>query len=141
MPAADLQKIVRDFQNFGETTNMSVTKGGVTFTTSGDIGKGDVVVKPRDSEKETDRVEVSCTEPVQADFSTRYLNFFTKATSLSSQSHSTCPTTRRSKCGTILRVMRAVICASTSPPKSSRTSERRGRRSPEILAIRLLDLT
>jgi proliferating cell nuclear antigen len=84
MPAADLQKIERDFQNFGETTNISVTKAGVTFATSGDIGKGDVVVKPRDSEKDSDRVEVSCTEPVQADFSTRYLNFFTKATSLSS---------------------------------------------------------
>jgi proliferating cell nuclear antigen len=84
MPAADLQKILRDFQNFGETTNISVTKAGVTFETKGDIGKGDVTVKPRDSEKEADRVEVSCTEPVQADFSTRYLNFFTKATSLSS---------------------------------------------------------
>jgi proliferating cell nuclear antigen len=84
MPAADLQKIVRDFQNFGETTNISVNKAGVIFTTAGDIGKGDVVVKPRDSEKESDRVEVSCTEPVAADFSTRYLNFFTKATSLSS---------------------------------------------------------
>jgi proliferating cell nuclear antigen len=84
MPAGDLQKIVRDFQNFGETTNISVTKSGVTFETKGDIGKGDVTVNPRDSEKPSDRVEVSCTEPVQADFSTRYLNFFTKATSLSS---------------------------------------------------------
>jgi len=43
MPAAELQRLFRDYQVFGETTNISVNKTGVTFTTNGDIGKAEVI--------------------------------------------------------------------------------------------------
>merc|ERR1712196_514848 len=49
----------------------------------GDIRTGNVVVKPRESEKDGDKVQIHCTEPVTAAFALRYLNFFTKATPLS----------------------------------------------------------
>jgi proliferating cell nuclear antigen len=83
MPSAELMKICRDLKEFGDSITMHCTKDGLKFTVKGDIGTGNVVVKPRESEKDGDKVQIHCTEPVTAAFALRYLNFFTKATPLS----------------------------------------------------------
>jgi proliferating cell nuclear antigen len=85
MPSATLAKICRDFGGFGDSIKVSSSRDGLEFEQKADIGAGKIMIKPRDAEKEEDRVEIKCVEPTVADYSTRYLNFFTKATPLSSR--------------------------------------------------------
>jgi len=82
MPSATFAKIARDFKEFGDSIKVSSSKEGLEFAQTGDIGTGKINIKPRDAEKEDDRVEIKCVEPTAADYSIRYLNFFTKATPL-----------------------------------------------------------
>jgi len=82
MPAGEFQKICRDLKEFGDSIQMQSSKDGLKFTVDGDIGTGNVMLKPRDSEKEEEKVTIACEEPVTAGFALRYLNFFTKATPL-----------------------------------------------------------
>jgi len=83
LPSGELQKICRDLKEFGDSINISATKDGLKFTVAGDIGTGNVMVKPKDADKDADKVTINCNEPVSAAFALRYLNFFTKATPLS----------------------------------------------------------
>jgi proliferating cell nuclear antigen len=82
MPSNEFMKICRDLKEFGDSMVISCTKDGMKFTTAGDIGTGNVTVKPRDADKEADKVVIDCREPISAGFAIRYLNFFTKATPL-----------------------------------------------------------
>lgn len=85
MPSSDFQKVCRDLTIFGDAVSISVAKGSVHFATSGDLGKG--VVEHKQSAavdtKSEDATTITITEPVSLSFALRYLNFFTKATSLS----------------------------------------------------------
>jgi proliferating cell nuclear antigen len=87
MPSKELARICRDLAQFGDNIIISCTKDGIKFaagtSTGGDIAAADILVKPRDSEKDAEKVSISCQEPVSATFSVRYLNAFTKATQLS----------------------------------------------------------
>ena len=83
MPSGEFQRIIRDMQVLGDTCTISCTKEGVRFSVSGDLGTGNVLVRQNNSaEKEEERVEIEMQEPVELTFALRYLNFFTKATSL-----------------------------------------------------------
>jgi proliferating cell nuclear antigen len=84
MPAAEFQKTMRDLKEFGDSLRISANKDGLKFTVEGDIGTGNILVKPRDSEKAEEKVTVQCDDTVDATFAIRYLNFFTKATPLCS---------------------------------------------------------
>lgn len=56
------------------------------FSTSGDIGSANVKLAQTASvDKEDEAVVIDMEEPVTQTFACRYLNYFTKATSLSSQ--------------------------------------------------------
>merc|ERR1712072_1141262 len=80
MPGGEFQKICRDPKEFGDSIRICATKDGVKFTVAGDIGTGNVLLKPRDADKEEEKVTVACDDTVDATFAIRYLNFFTKAT-------------------------------------------------------------
>lgn len=82
LPSRDFQNIIRDLQVLGDTCVISCSKEGVRFSVSGDIGAGNVLLKANASEKEEERVVIDMDEPVELNFALRYLNFFTKATSL-----------------------------------------------------------
>ena len=70
-------------QVLGDTATISCTKEGVRFSVSGDLGTGNVLVRQNSAhEKEEERVLIEMEEPVELTFALRYLNFFTKATSL-----------------------------------------------------------
>merc|ERR1712167_424318 len=84
MPAAEFMKICRDLKEFGDAIKIGCTKDGLKFSVEGDIGVGNVMVKPRDAEKEEEKVTIACEDTVDATFAIRYLNYFTKATPLSS---------------------------------------------------------
>merc|ERR1719149_631158 len=78
MPSAKFLKIVKDLKEFGETMQISASKDGVRFSVKGDIGDGNVTVKPRESDKAEEQVKVDVKEPVIATFALAYLVKFAK---------------------------------------------------------------
>merc|ERR1712013_691095 len=84
MPSGEFQKICRDLKEFGETMQMKASKEGITFSVQGDMGTGNVMLKPRESEKPEERVTLTVHEPVTATFALRYLVNFAKAAPLCS---------------------------------------------------------
>merc|ERR1712190_167943 len=73
LPSAEFQKICRDLKEFGETMQVKAGKDGLTFSVQGDLGAGNVMLKPRESEKPEERVALKVDEPVTATFALRYL--------------------------------------------------------------------
>lgn len=82
LPSGEFQKICRDLKEFGETLQVKASKEGITFSVSGDLGTGNVLLKPREAEKPEDRVHLTVHEPVTATFALRYLVNFAKASPL-----------------------------------------------------------
>merc|ERR1711866_42169 len=82
LPSAEFQKICRDLKEFGETMQMSASKEGIKFSVAGDVGSGNVMLKPREAEKPEDKVTLTVHEPVTATFALRYLVNFAKAAPL-----------------------------------------------------------
>jgi len=82
LPSAEFQKICRDLKEFGETMQIKAGKDGLTFSVQGDLGAGNVMLKPRESEKPEERVALKVDEPVTATFALRYLVNFSKAAPL-----------------------------------------------------------
>merc|ERR1711933_534452 len=85
LPSSEFQKICRDLKEFGETMQMSASKEGIKFSVAGDVGSGNVMLKPREAEKPEDKVTLTVHEPVTATFALRYLVNFAKAAPLSGQ--------------------------------------------------------
>merc|ERR1712046_101709 len=82
LPSAEFQKICRDLKEFGETMQINVSKEGIRFSVQGDLGTGNVMLKPRESEKPEERVALTVHEAVTATFALRYLVNFSKAAPL-----------------------------------------------------------
>jgi len=82
LPSAEFQKICRDLKEFGETMQVKASKEGITFSVHGDVGSGNVMLKPREAEKPEDKVSLTVHEPVTATFALRYLVNFAKAAPL-----------------------------------------------------------
>merc|ERR1712046_394165 len=78
MPSSEFQKICRDLKEFGETMQVQATKNGIRFSVQGDIGSGNVMIKPREADKPEDKVSLTVHEPVTATFALRYLVTFSK---------------------------------------------------------------
>ena len=91
MPSTEFQRICRDLSAIGDTVTISATKEGVKFGVNGDIGKGEMLIKSSnegnvddDDDNDIDQeTSVRVIEPVVQQFSIKFLNNFTKATSLS----------------------------------------------------------
>merc|ERR1712050_115432 len=82
MPSAEFQKICRGLKEFGETMQIKANKEGIAFSVQGDVGSGNVLLKPRESEKLEEKVALTVHEPVVATFALRYLVNFAKAAPL-----------------------------------------------------------
>merc|ERR1719265_2897192 len=61
---------------------MSASKEGIRFSVQGDLGSGNVMLKPRESDKAEEKVTLTVHEPVTATFALRYLVNFAKAAPL-----------------------------------------------------------
>jgi len=83
MPSAEFQRICRDMTIIGDTVVISVTKEGIKFSVSGEVGNVNIVVRPSQEVDKKEETTIELQEPVQLTFALKYLNFFTKATSLS----------------------------------------------------------
>ena len=82
MPSGEFQRIIRDLGVLGDTCVISCTKEGVRFSVTGEMGTGNVLVRTRVTEKPEDQVTIDMEEETTLSFALRYLNFFTRATSL-----------------------------------------------------------
>ena len=86
MNAEEFQRIVRDLQVLGDTCTISCTKEGIRFSVTGQMGTGNILLRANTAtEKPEDSLTIDMEEPVELNFALRYLNFFTKATSLTKQ--------------------------------------------------------
>mmetsp|Transcript_28984 Transcript_28984/g.63812 ORF Transcript_28984/g.63812 Transcript_28984/m.63812 type:complete len:261 (+) Transcript_28984:32-814(+) len=86
MPSSELQKVLRDLSQFGETIAISVTKEGIRFSVQGDTGTANVLLKQRtNTDKPDEQIKIQMTEAVELSFALRYLNLFAKATPLCDQ--------------------------------------------------------
>eukprot|EP00898_Chlorokybus_atmophyticus_P000298 jgi/Chlat1/1269/Chrsp115S00760 len=84
MPAQELQRICRDLASIADTVVISVSKDGIKFSANGDIGAANITVRQNaHPQNDADKTIISMQEPVALTFALRYLNNFTKATSLS----------------------------------------------------------
>merc|ERR1719277_1992938 len=59
LPSAEFQKICRDLKEFGETMQVKASKEGITFSVQGDVGAGNVMLKPRESEQQEEKVTLT----------------------------------------------------------------------------------
>merc|ERR1712232_1303015 len=84
LPSSEFQKICKDLKEFGETMQVSTSKEGIKFSVAGDVGAGNVMLKPRDGDEKQDAVKLTVHEPVTATFALRYLVNFSKAAPLCS---------------------------------------------------------
>jgi len=82
LPSSEFLRICRDLKEFGETISINASKEGIRFSVQGDIGTGNVLLKPRESDKPEERVALTVHEPVNATFALRYLVTFSKAAPL-----------------------------------------------------------
>lgn len=85
IPSSEFQRICRDLSQFGDTVVISVKKGAVEFSGSGEIGSAKIVLKENGTIDDDEKisVEMDKDQPCSLSFANRYLNFFAKAQSLS----------------------------------------------------------
>ncbi|KAF9675426.1 hypothetical protein SADUNF_Sadunf09G0031100 [Salix dunnii] len=84
MPSAEFARICKDRASIGDTVVISVTKEDVKFSTRGDIGTANIVLRQNTTvDKPEDATVIEMNEPVSMTFAMRYMNTFTKATPLS----------------------------------------------------------
>jgi len=83
MPSGEFARIVRDLNQFGESITIACTKAGVKFSSTGDIGTGNVKVAQSSAVDSKDSTSIELQEPVTLTFASKYLNSFAKASGLS----------------------------------------------------------
>ncbi|XP_030626995.1 proliferating cell nuclear antigen-like [Chanos chanos] len=84
MPSAEFARICRDLSQIGDAVSISCAKDGVKFSSSGEMGTGNIKLSQTgNADKEDEAVIIEMNEPVQLIFALNYLNFFTRATPLS----------------------------------------------------------
>jgi len=87
MPSSEFLRIIRDLSILGDTVVISVSKEEIRFSCNGEIGQGNITLRQQgDADtKPEECVSIEMTKPVSLTFAIRYLSYFTKATSLSTQ--------------------------------------------------------
>jgi len=83
LPSAEFKRVVGDLSVMGDTCVIAVSKEGVKFSVKGDLGTGSVMRKQdKSGEKDESHTLIEMEEPTELTFAMRYLNQFTKATTL-----------------------------------------------------------
>ncbi|CAH8595632.1 unnamed protein product [Dicrocoelium dendriticum] len=86
MPSSELQRICRDLSQIGDSVVISVAKDCVSFSSTGDLGTGNIKVsQSANADKPEESVSIVTSEDVSITYSLHYFNIFTKATPLSSR--------------------------------------------------------
>lgn len=84
MPSAEFKRIINDIKDIGESISISISKKGITFAATGDIGSGCVTLGAAGAaDGAAVTVAHSGSAPLTQNFAVKYLTTFTKATGLS----------------------------------------------------------
>lgn len=82
MSSNEFRTIISDLSPIGDTCTLTVDENGISFSSAGDIGSANIIVKKRvEGEEGGCTIRTNC--PVKLPFASRYLANFTKATALS----------------------------------------------------------
>lgn len=83
MSSAEFQRICRDLQNISESVTISAIKDCLKFAAQGEIANGSVLVRQNASVDDKISTQINMVQPASLGLSLKFLNMFTKATSLS----------------------------------------------------------
>lgn len=83
MSSAEFQRICRDLQNISESVTISAIKDCLKFSAEGEIANGSVLVRQNASADDKIATQINMVQPASLGLSLKFLNMFTKATSLS----------------------------------------------------------
>lgn len=88
MASREFRTLMSDLTQLGDSCTIGVSKEGVSFAVSGDLGTGNMTLKNSTSvDKDKNGVTIEMTQPVKLSFASRHLLSFTKATALSETVH------------------------------------------------------
>lgn len=85
LPSLELQRVLRDLSQFGDTITILAAKDSVTFSADGSLGSGNIKLSQTATKSEDKCVSLDISEPVTLQFACRYLNLFLKAAALSTR--------------------------------------------------------
>merc|ERR1711870_166147 len=68
LPSSEFLKVCRDLKEFGETMQVQASKEGIRFSVQGDVGAGNMILKPREAEKPEEKVTLTVHDSVTATF-------------------------------------------------------------------------
>ncbi|CAG8704071.1 15076_t:CDS:2 [Dentiscutata erythropus] len=86
MPSSEFQRICRDLMVVSESVTIDVSKGEIKFTAEGELGTGNVKLKPTSTiDKPEESITIELGQTVSLQFSLKYLSNFTRGTPLSEQ--------------------------------------------------------
>ncbi len=71
MPSGEFARIVRDLNQFGESITILCSKAGIKFSSTGDIGTGNIKVAKNASDDEKKSTIIEIEENVQLTFAAK----------------------------------------------------------------------
>ena len=75
MPSQEFARICKDLSNIGESVQITVTKGGVTFSAKGDIGNAKInLTQGGNVDKEEESIVIDMQEAVNLTFALRFVD-------------------------------------------------------------------
>jgi proliferating cell nuclear antigen len=81
----EFTRICRELYQLSETVTVETNKSYIKFSVSGDSVGGSIRIDSNNSDEVDENTVIHVDEPVNLAFALRYLNMFTKASSLSQQ--------------------------------------------------------
>jgi proliferating cell nuclear antigen len=85
MSSSEFTRICRELYSLNETVNIETTKDSIKFSVNSENIGGSIKIEENDSGNQDEQCNIQVEETVNLAFALRYLNMFTKASSLSPQ--------------------------------------------------------
>lgn len=85
MSSSEFTRICRELYQLAETVIIETNKNSIKFSVNSEVVGGSIKIDANDSCEKDEMTIVNVEEPVNLAFALRYLNMFTKASSLSQQ--------------------------------------------------------
>ena len=82
MSSSEFNKLCKETSALAEIVNIEVLENRAKFSFSGKSGSGNIILRPNESEKEEDQVDIEYNENVKNYYGLQYLTSFTKASTL-----------------------------------------------------------
>ncbi|OAF69329.1 hypothetical protein A3Q56_02942 [Intoshia linei] len=86
LPSNEFTRVIRDMASLGESVIIECSKGEVRFSSSGDIGKGQTILRSTASTDEPESaILINVSESLSMSFNLKYMTMFTKGAVLSNR--------------------------------------------------------